>query len=65
MCVCPCVCPCVCVLLLLLLLQVGLIKSLQSLVWLADVASNDVIPRGYDLSIPQVHALSSPYLGPI
>jgi len=52
-------------LLLLLLLQVGLIKSLQSLVWLADVASNDVIPRGYDLSIPQVHALSSPYLGPI
>ena len=33
--------------------KVGLIKSLQGLVWLADVEANDVIPRGYDLSIPQ------------
>lgn len=32
--------------------KVGLLKSLQSLIWLADVSSNDVIPRGYDLSIP-------------
>jgi hypothetical protein len=30
--------------------KVGLIRSLQSLVWLADVSNNDVIPRGYDLS---------------
>ena len=32
--------------------QVGLIKSLESLVWVADVHSNDIIPRGYDLSTP-------------
>ena len=32
--------------------KVGLLKSLQSLVWLADVSANDVIPRGYDLSSP-------------
>lgn len=31
--------------------KVGLIKSLRSLVWLADVHANDVIPRGYDLSV--------------
>ena len=31
--------------------KVGLIKSLRNLVWLADVHTNDVIPRGYDLSI--------------
>lgn len=30
--------------------KVGLLKSLRSLVWLADVSCNDVIPRGYDLS---------------
>merc|ERR1712127_39421 len=30
--------------------KVGLLRSLQNLVWLADVHSNDVIPRGYDLS---------------
>jgi len=33
--------------------KVGLIKSLAGLVWLADVEANDVIPRGYDLSLPQ------------
>lgn len=31
--------------------KVGLIKSLRSLIWLADVHTNDVIPRGYDLSV--------------
>lgn len=31
--------------------KVGLIKSLQSLVWLADVDSKDLIPRAYDLSL--------------
>jgi len=31
--------------------KVGLIKSLRNLVWLADVEPNDVIPRGYDLSV--------------
>ena len=30
--------------------KVGLIRSLQSLPWLADVHANAVIPRGYDLS---------------
>ena len=30
--------------------KVGLLKSLRSLNWLADVGCNDVIPRGYDLS---------------
>lgn len=30
--------------------KAGLIKSLQSLVWTADVEANDIIPRGYDLS---------------
>ena len=29
-----------------------MIKSLESLVWVADVHSNDIIPRGYDLSTP-------------
>lgn len=33
--------------------KVGLIKSLQSLVWVADVHSDDIIPRCYDLSNPQ------------
>eukprot|EP01038_Epipyxis_sp_PR26KG_P012342 gene12342-16553_t len=32
--------------------KVGLIKSLQSLVWLADVDIKDIIPRAYDLSLP-------------
>jgi len=30
--------------------KVGLLKSLQSLVWLADVDVDDILPRGYDLS---------------
>jgi hypothetical protein len=30
--------------------KAGLIKSLQSLVWTADVEANDILPRGYDLS---------------
>lgn len=30
--------------------KVGLLKSLQQLVWLADVSPNDIIPRGYDLT---------------
>lgn len=29
----------------------GLIKSLQSLKWMADVDCNDIIPRAYDLSV--------------
>jgi tubulin monoglycylase TTLL3/8 len=33
--------------------KVGLLKSLKSCVWLADVNVNDIIPRGYDLSNPQ------------
>ena len=33
--------------------KVGLLKSLRSLTWLADVGCNDVIPRGYDLSNDQ------------
>ena len=33
--------------------KVGLLKSLKSCVWLADVSVNDIIPRGYDLSNPQ------------
>ena len=33
--------------------KVGLLKSLRSLVWLADVTSNDILPRGYDLNNPQ------------
>jgi len=32
--------------------KVGLLKSLQSLVWLADVDVDDILPRGYDLSSP-------------
>lgn len=31
--------------------KAGLIKSLQSMVWLADVDCKDIIPRAYDLSI--------------
>ena len=33
--------------------KAGLIKSLSSLQWAADVTANDIIPRGYDLSTPQ------------
>ena len=33
--------------------KVGLIKSLQNVIWLADVGINDIIPRGYDLALPQ------------
>ena len=33
--------------------KVGLLRSLQSLVWFADVSPNDIIPRGYDLTNPQ------------
>ena len=33
--------------------KVGLLRSLQSLNWFADVSSNDIIPRGYDLTNPQ------------
>ena len=29
-----------------------MIKSQESLVWVSDVHSNDIIPRGYDLSTP-------------
>lgn len=32
--------------------KVGLLKSLQSLVWLADVDVDAILPRGYDLSSP-------------
>lgn len=32
--------------------KAGLIKSLSSLLWAADVSANDIIPRGYDLSTP-------------
>ena len=30
--------------------KVGLLKSLQQLVWMADVSPDDIIPRGYDLT---------------
>ena len=33
--------------------KAGLLKSLRSLVWLADVDTNTIFPRGYDLSIPE------------
>jgi len=33
--------------------KVGLLRSLQSLIWFADVSPNDIIPRGYDLTNPQ------------
>ena len=33
--------------------KVGLLRSLSSLVWFADVCSNDIIPRGFDLTNPQ------------
>jgi hypothetical protein len=33
--------------------KVGLLKSLQQLVWLDDVSAVDILPRGYDLSNPQ------------
>jgi tubulin monoglycylase TTLL3/8 len=32
--------------------KIGLLKSLQSVTWLADVSVNEIIPRGYDLSNP-------------
>lgn len=32
--------------------KVGLLRSLSSLVWFADVCSNDIIPRGFDLTNP-------------
>mmetsp|Transcript_5079 Transcript_5079/g.7763 ORF Transcript_5079/g.7763 Transcript_5079/m.7763 type:complete len:1548 (-) Transcript_5079:76-4719(-) len=30
--------------------KIGLLKSLQQLVWIADATANDIIPRGYDLT---------------
>lgn len=36
--------------------KAGLIKSLRSLVWFADAAMHDIIPRAYDLSnAPEMH----------
>jgi tubulin monoglycylase TTLL3/8 len=32
--------------------KVGLLRSLQSLVWLTDIPADEIIPRGYDLSSP-------------
>ena len=32
--------------------KIGLMKSLQQLNWIADVSSDDIFPRGYDLSSP-------------
>ena len=32
--------------------KAGLVKSLQSLTWSADISANDILPRGYDLTSP-------------
>ena len=32
--------------------KVGLLRSLNSLVWFADTCANDIIPRGFDLTNP-------------
>lgn len=33
--------------------KVGLLKSLQPLIWLADINIHEIVPRGYDLNLPE------------